>query len=281
MTVAETGSGPGVSTEVAWPASDRSIVEHTPTEDFMAHALAYTRAGLEVLPLVPGGKLPYRLAPHAKDSASCDPDVVRDWWVQAPEANIGIRPASGVVVVDVDPRDGGASALAALVAEHGHLTPTWTAQTGGGGWVHAWYRSPGPYRKRLALGVDLKGHTGYVVAPPSLHASGRRYSWANELPIAVAPRWLAELAIQPVRTLWSTVHAVVFTGASDDGLVRLVAQAADGERNNVLWWAGWRAAQRGSLASLAPALRAAALGIGLGADEIERTLASAARTAAT
>jgi len=250
------------------------------TVDLSSHALAYARAGLEVLPLLPGGKKAHRLAPHAMHSATSDPDVVRDWWVQAPTANIGIRPGAGIVVVDVDPRDGGASRLAALVRTHGHLTPTWTAYTGGGG-LHAWYRAPGPYRKRLALGVDLKAHTtGYVVAPPSLHASGRRYTWANELPIAVAPRWLAELAVQPARELPSTVNAGVFTGASDDGLVRFVAQAAEGERNNVLWWAGWRAAQRGSLTSLAPALRAAALGIGLGADEIERTLASAAQAVA-
>jgi len=247
------------------------------TVDLGSHALAYARAGLEVLPLVPGGKLPHRLAPHAMHSATSDPDVVRDWWVQAPTANIGIRPAEGIVVVDVDPRNGGASRLAALVREHGHLSPTWTAWTGGGG-LHVWYRAPGPYRKRLALGVDLKAHTtGYVVAPPSLHGSGRRYAWGNALPIALSPPWLAELAVQPARPLPSTVHTGVFTGASDDGLVRFVAQAADGERNNALWWAGWRAAQRGSLASLAPALRAAARGIGLGSDEIERTLASAAQ----
>ena len=244
--------------------------------DLLTHAVAYARAGLAVLPLTPGGKTPLgSLVPHGKDDASSDVEQVRDWWVQCPTANIGLRPTLGVVVLDVDPRDGGASALVRLTRPHGGLSPTWTAWTGGGG-LHAWYRVAGPYRKRLALGVDLKGHSGYVVAPPSLHASGRRYTWANELPVAVAPRWLAELMVQPARLLPSTVNAGVFTGASDDGLVRFVAQAAEGERNSVLWWAGWRAAQRGSLASLAPALRAAALGIGLGADEIERTLASAA-----
>jgi len=213
------------------------------TVDLGSHAIAYARAGLEVLPLVPGGKLPHRLAQHAKDSASSDVEQVRDWWAQAPTANIGLRPGSGIVVVDVDPRDGGASNLAALVRKHGHLSPTWTAWTGGGG-LHAWYRAPGPYRGRLAHGVDLKSRSGYVVAPPSLHASGRRYAWANELPIALAPRWLAELAVQPARTLPSPVQTGMSSGAANDGLVRLVAEAGP-HRHDRLYWAVRRAVEGG------------------------------------
>jgi len=53
--------------------------------------------------------------------------------VQHPDANIGLRPPVGTVVVDVDPRAGGASALVELTRPHGGLVPTWTAYTGGGG----------------------------------------------------------------------------------------------------------------------------------------------------
>lgn len=212
--------------------------------DLLSHAVAYARAGLDVLALNPGGKTPHpRLAPHGKDTATCDPDVVRDWWVQAPDANIGIRPAEAIVVVDVDPRDGGARRLAALVAQHGPLSPTWTARTGGGG-LHVWYRSPGPYRGRLAHGVDLKAHTGYVVAPPSLHASGRRYSWANALPIAAAPRWLASLAVQPALTIPTPVSAGMPSAVANDGLVRVVAESGP-HRHDRLYWAVRRAVEGG------------------------------------
>ena len=156
----------------------------------MTHALAYARAGLDVLPLKPGGKAPASL--HGKDDATHDVQQVRDWWVQCPDANIGIRPAPGAVVLDVDPRNGGASALVELTRPHGGLSPTWTAYTGGGG-LHAWFRAPGPYKHALCCGVDLKGHDGYIVAPPSLHPSGTRYVWVNDLPIADAPPWLAAL----------------------------------------------------------------------------------------
>jgi len=78
----------------------------------MSHALAYARVGLDVLPLTPGGKTPLgALVAHGKDDAAHDAEQVRDWWVQCPTANIGVRPAEGVVVVDVDPRAGGATAL--------------------------------------------------------------------------------------------------------------------------------------------------------------------------
>jgi len=261
------------------------------TVDLGSHAIAYARAGLEVLPLVPGGKLPHRLAPHGMYSATSDPEVVRDWWVQAPTASIGLRPADGIVVVDVDPRDGGASALAALVAEHGHLSGTWTAHTGGGG-LHAWYRAaPGPYRKKLCRGVDLKAHTtGYVVAPPSLHASGWRYTWANELPIAVAPRWLAELMVATPPVL-RPVHVGMVCGEADEGLVRTVAQAPQGERNHLVFWAACRAMERGGSPELLARIAAAARANGLGEacrgatltvpgtrvslDEVDRTVASA------
>jgi len=231
-----------------------------------------------VLPLTPSGKTPLgRLVPHGKDDATHDVGQVRDWWVQCPDANIGIRPAVGVVVVDVDPRNGGATALVNLTRPHDGLTPTRTAYTGGGG-LHAWFRAPGPYKHALCCGVDLKGHDGYVVAPPSLHPSGDRYVWGNDLPIADAPPWLVALMRKPVRPLRPVLGMLggVASARADDALVGVVARAHSGGRNDALHWAGCRAAERGSPPALVAKLRRAAVGVGLPADEIERTLASAA-----
>ncbi len=248
------------------------------TVDLMSHALAYARAGLDVLPLTPGGKTPLgALAPHGKDDASSDDEQVRDWWVQCPTANIGVRPALGVVVVDVDPRDGGATALVELTRPHGGLSPTWTAWTGGNG-LHAWFRAAGPFKKKMCRGVDLKGHAGYVVAPPSLHPSGNRYVWANDLPIADAPPWLVALMRKPVLPLRPMLGVLggVAGARADDALVGVVARARTGGRNDALHWAGCRAAERGSPPALVAKLRRAAVDVGLPADEIERTLTSAA-----
>jgi len=246
------------------------IKAHSTAANLMSNALAYARAGLDVLPLAPGGKTPLgALVAHGKDDASSDAEQVRDWWAQAPDANIGIRPAPGVVVIDVDPRNGGASALVELTRPHGGLIPTWTAWTGGGG-LHAWYRAAGPFKAKLCDGVDLKTHTGYLVAPPSLHPNGKRYVWANDLPIAEAPAWLAAMmAAAPPRPL-PRVSASLFSGANDDGLVRLVA-APGGDRHNRLFWAVRRAVERDGLTADLRARLVVAVA-SLGDEEAQRTI---------
>jgi len=106
---------------------------------------------------------------------------------------------SNLVVLDVDARHGGEESLAALVRAHGVLPRTIEAETGGGG-RHLYFAHPGgvvPNRAGLAPGLDLRGDGGMVVAPPSLHASGRRYRWKRppeQSPLAPIPEWLLRMA---------------------------------------------------------------------------------------
>jgi len=86
---------------------------------------------------------------------------------------------SGLVVLDVDPRHGGDASLAAFEARHGPLPATVESRTGGGG-RHFYFRHPGgrcPNRVGLEPGLDLRGDGGCIVAPPSIHPSGREYAW--------------------------------------------------------------------------------------------------------
>src|SRR5262249_15398402 len=107
-------------------------------------------------------------------------------WTQWPEANIGIATGaiSGLVVLDVDPRHGGDESLEQWKTRYGHdFLTTVTSCTGGGGW-HLFYTHPGQSMQiknkvGLAPGLDIRGDGGYIVAPPSLHASGQRYAWKN------------------------------------------------------------------------------------------------------
>jgi hypothetical protein len=289
--------------------------------DVLRHALGYAAVGFKVLPVhspvgVPGaaacpcrrqrcvhrcscmdrecahpGKHP-RTRNGLKD-ATTDPEVITRWFRTWSGANLGLVPGVDMVAVDVDPLHGGASALAALVAEHGPLTPTLTAWTGGGG-LHALYRAPGPYNGTLCRGVDLKGNEmGYIVVAPSLHISGRRYEWANELPIAVAPQWLAERMLSRPPVLRNVHVGLVSGGPADDGLVRTVADAPEGERNHLVFWAACRAMERGGSPELLSRIAAAARANGLGEarrgatltvptpgvslDEVDRTIGSATK----
>lgn len=68
--------------------------------------------------------------------------------------------------------------------EHGTLPATLTAKTGGGGY-HLYFFTEKPYKSGANIlggssGVDVRSSGGYVVAPPSVHKSGRRYEWQAE-----------------------------------------------------------------------------------------------------
>ena len=96
-----------------------------------------------------------------------------------PFANIGLHCGlSGLVVVDIDPRNGGWDTIEELEGAHGVLEAAMVANTGGEG-QHRYFRAqPGVvYPSSLGAGVDVQSGNKYVVVPPSRHKSGGRYRW--------------------------------------------------------------------------------------------------------
>ncbi len=136
------------------------------------------------------------------------PTDIELWWDRWPEANVGVVTgwASALVVVDVDPRNGGDATLAALEASDGALPATVTCLTGGGG-RHLYFAHPTnlvPSRP-LGAGLDLKAEGGVVVAPPSQHACGARYRWQpghgpGEHELAALPDWLERLSVSLIES---------------------------------------------------------------------------------
>lgn len=116
-----------------------------------------------------------------RQQATTDARQLLRWWTRWPSANIGLVTgnASGIIVLDIDPAHGGVESLRQLVDAEGAVAHFAKVRTGGGG-EHYYMRHPGGrVRNRTGLrpGIDVRGDGGYVVAPPSLHASGRRYRW--------------------------------------------------------------------------------------------------------
>lgn len=161
------------------------------------HALSYADRGWHVLPLAPGHKRP--ACKNGVYDATTDIEDIREW---PDKSNIGIAcgEVSGIVVLDVDPRNGGHKSLDRLLRRHGELPRTQRVETGGGG-EHYYFRYPESGIKKgvVADGLDLVSDGGYVVAPPSLHPSGSHYRWRETRgdrppPLAELPAWVrAEL----------------------------------------------------------------------------------------
>jgi hypothetical protein len=132
---------------------------------------------------------------HGFKDATIDLRQVEEWWTRWPQSNIGVAAGpSGLFVYDVD-GDEGAATLNALVAEHGALPQTKVVRTARG--RHIWLQKPdgcGHIPSSTGDGLDVRADGGYVIAPPSLHHSGRRYEWECFTTLADAPAWALDWA---------------------------------------------------------------------------------------
>ena len=180
--------------------------------------------------------------------ATTDPAVITRWWARWPQANVGIRTGkcSDLVVVDIDPAHGGMDALRALECELGPLPTTTTVTTGSGG-LHLYFAHPDIEVRnsagKLGPGIDVRGDGGYVIAPPSRHASGGTYEMHASQVLASFPDSLrARLApIEPARRdgcyAGPEVPAERATSWAESALhreARAVATAREGTRNDTL-----------------------------------------------
>jgi hypothetical protein len=117
------------------------------------------------------------LVPHGVKDATCNRARVLAWWTRHPLANIGLATGHRFDVLDVDGPTG-AAAIRAMAVQHGLASVGPLVRTGGGGWHY--YLAPTGLGNAHPTGlehVDWRGRGGYVVAPPSRHASGQAYRW--------------------------------------------------------------------------------------------------------
>jgi hypothetical protein len=133
-----------------------------------------------------------------KRLATTDPAVVGEWWRRWPQANLGLATGRRFDVLDLDGGQGVEALRAVLgIAPTEHAGPV--ARTGGGGW-HLLYAPTGlGNRVRILPRVDWRGRDGLIVAPPSQHASGRRYTWVRPLTatLPILPAGLRRLLVPP------------------------------------------------------------------------------------
>jgi hypothetical protein len=147
---------------------------------------------------MPGSKLPAIKAWPAQ--ASRDPQKIERWARKYDGCNWGIFTGkfgddAALLVVDVDnkgAKHGDATLLALELAGH-DFEPTLEATTPTGG-RHLVYRVGAAVRQGvdvLGLGLDIRSHGGYIVAPGSV-IDGKVYAIIHDVEPATAPAWLVE-----------------------------------------------------------------------------------------
>ena len=148
-------------------------------------ALDLAARGWPILPLKPAGKLP--LTAHGVKDATTDERTILHWFERWPDANIGVACGEpGPTVLDIDDpgqarditrRLGGVPQVATARGSH--------------------YYFQGADQGTVPLGYgELRGLGSYVVAPPSIHETGKTYTWLlspnGKLP--AVPGFLARVA---------------------------------------------------------------------------------------
>lgn len=173
-----------------------------------------------------------------QEVASSDPETIRRMFASDGAAMIGMPTgkASGLVVIDVDVKNG-AAGDAWLQENTDALPETRTHRTQSGG-LHLVFLAPDGVEirnsaSRVAPGVDVRGEGGYVILPGS-----PGYTVADATPPAQMPQWLIRACL-PTEAPKPVIDRPYgdyerYVQAAVDGEIAQVIRAGEGTRNATL-----------------------------------------------
>jgi P4 family phage/plasmid primase-like protien len=179
------------------------------------------------------GKHPWNV--NGVKGASTNRKQIREWWIAHPEANIGIAcgSKSNILVLDIDPRNGGNETLLQLTEKLGNLNSTVVSNTGGGGTHHVFKLPTFKVRKDsggkvFGAGIDVASDGAIIIVPPSVHASGKLYRWQKgaslfkNTPAKLPKNWRDHIKTQQTTVKQKTPEAaIIATGARNDTLTSI------------------------------------------------------------
>jgi hypothetical protein len=250
-----------------------------------ATAARLASRGLKVFPCELDDKKP--AMPRGFKDASTDvrlSDIGASQWVTfksetgtaamrspAADCNLAFEPGSaGLLVVDIDPKNGGDHAWEALEAQHGKITTREVSTPSGGRHLY-FLGTVTAVNKKLGPGIDTRCLGGYVLLPPSV-VNGRPYRWADDtVPIAPLPEWVAEI-----------LNAQTVDNADPATEARFQNWQPEGnEGGRFEFYLSLIGDHEGGNGFYAPMMSAAGAGVRLGMvpDEIIARIAGTARTA--
>lgn len=208
--------------------SSQNINKILETHNFFDIAMFYTKHNIKVFPVKRQDKKP--LCANGFKSATADKVVLQEWNNKFPNCNVGIPTGhiNNIFVVDIDGEQGFKS-LNCLELIYGKLDAP-TVITGKG--KHLYFKMPENVElkcstNKIADHIDIRANGGYVVAPPSIHENGHRYTWENFIPnqdFPEAPSWLISLIANAEKQPLPV-----------SGVLEEIASAPEGKRNDTLY----------------------------------------------
>jgi putative DNA primase/helicase len=144
------------------------VIEGQATNAVRDAAMAYAERGWPIFPLRARSKVPLTL--HGFKDATTDERTILRWFERWPNANLGVACGEpGPTVLDIDD-PGAAGDLATRCSELG--APIVATARG----VQFYFA--GTDSRTVGLGYgELRSRGSYVVAPPSVHPTGKVYTW--------------------------------------------------------------------------------------------------------
>ncbi|ACP38612.1 bifunctional DNA primase/polymerase [Saccharolobus islandicus] len=152
-------------------------------DEILEHALFYHTYGLSVIPLKPKEKIPIvEWGEYQKERPSIS-EIEK--WFKDTDNNIAIvcgKVSGNLVVIDFDDTEIYEKFLKEVEKDNElseSVNNTWLVETGKGYHIYLRVDNDKPVRTAKLPKIDIKGEGGYVVAPPSIHPSGKRYEFVR------------------------------------------------------------------------------------------------------
>lgn len=250
--------------------------------DALGAALRLAERGFLVFPCQAETKRPHTA--QGFKNASNDPKTVCAWWKQWPDALVGVPAGEKFVVLDLDLQHIEAQGWYA----HANLPITRKHVTRSGG-RHLLFKPRADFKcsaGKIATGVDTRGGGGYIIWWPA-----HGYDVLHAGALVDVPEWLM-LRLnpplprpRPISILRSPRRSNGQIPNGLHGVIAVVVEAREGERNARTFWAACRIfamlgkgeLDLGMAAGALDALTEAAKQSGLTPAEINRTITSARR----
>lgn len=210
------------------------------TNAVLDEALAYAKLGWRVFPLLAinqqggcecqDGVDCTRPGKHPaiqgwNKEASTDSDQIREWWVKHPSRGIGIATGeeSDLTVLDADGNEGLMQIGEFFRGTGIPTTPTVQSRPGHQHYYFAHNPDIKSKSKNLGSHLDTRSNDGFVVAPPSRHASGTKYEWLTHPSKAEVAPWPTVLSEKKPEQKPEAAQRETFNPANSKDVEKLIS----------------------------------------------------------